>query len=247
MEISNTHGVSTLQSKLLSPHKNLIHGFTTKGLGFIKGDQINHQSVKDFLYGLQIHPDDVVWFEQTHGVRVVFIPKNNGSKTIKNADGGMTSTKGVILAIRTADCLPILLFDSKYQMVCAVHAGWRGLLGRILTRAILEMKKRGCKTRDIRIVIGPHIGACCYCVPIKRARVFEKAFGKDGRMTFLIGRQWYLDLGYTAYKEALKTGIAVKAIDIMINCTFCQEKQFHSFRREGKKLSGHLLSFIGLR
>lgn len=92
-------------------------------------------------------------------------------------DAVITNQPGLLLAVQVADCLPILLADSKRRVVAAVHAGWRGTAKRIAEKTVGEMRARfGCRPADLRAAIGPGIHACCYQVGREVVEAFESQF-----------------------------------------------------------------------
>ena len=92
-------------------------------------------------------------------------------------DGLVTATAGLLLAIQTADCLPIILVDSKRRVVGVFHAGWRGTVKRIVEKGVGEMQRWfGTRPEDIKAAIGPGIGGCCYEVGEEVRTKFESQF-----------------------------------------------------------------------
>jgi len=149
-------------------------------------------------------------------------------------DALVTAQVGVPVSIRTADCYPILLADTRNLAVAAVHAGWRGTAARIVVRTLEQMRARfGTDGADLRVAIGPGIGGCCYEVGIEVARQFglEHA-GK-------------IDLAEMNHRLLVENGVARKRIELLGGCTFCDAHLFHSFRRD-KESAGRMVSWIGI-
>lgn len=150
-------------------------------------------------------------------------------------DGLVTSVAGVAVSVRTADCYPILLADSRRRIVAAVHAGWRGTAARIVPAAIELMCRRfDTSPENIYAAIGPGIGECCYPVGEEVGR----RFGLAGA-----GR---IDLGKENRAQLIEARVPEKQIDLMGLCTFCDEASFYSYRRE-QSAAGRMISFIGIR
>lgn len=163
------------------------------------------------------------------------VPAAGRSGVLGEGDALLENTEGAVVAVRTADCVPILLVDETHQAVAAVHAGWRGTAAGIVRRAIEAMGRRfGTSPADLHAAIGPGIGKCCYEVGPEVAQVF----GEQER-TFLdlpeINRGQLLDAGVT--------GARIYASNL---CTQCRPEEFHSFRRD-KEAAGRLYSFAGIR
>ena len=191
-------------------------------------------------------PMQVVTMKQVHGTEVLII----GGREMGEGDGHdavVTNRPGLLLAVRSADCVPILLMDTARPVVAAVHAGWRGTLGNIVTKTVMAMRTRfACSLRTIRAAVGPSIGACCYEVdeavlaPLKRAcpdwqEVVERAKGSRA----------YLDLRRLNRRQLEEAGLDPARIETVNLCTACHPELFYSYRRDGKA-TDHMTSGIGL-
>jgi purine-nucleoside/S-methyl-5'-thioadenosine phosphorylase / adenosine deaminase len=116
-------------------------------------------------------------------------------------DALMTDEPGILLAVRTADCVPVLLLDSKRRAVAAIHAGWKGMLGGIVEKTAGEMRRQfGSRPGDIFAAVGPSIGACCYEVGEEVAEHFRGGFA-DGEC-FVVSPELEEDSGGSAQKRA---------------------------------------------
>lgn len=167
--------------------------------------------------------------QQIHSSKVV---RADAAGVQGEADGLISNTAGLLLAIRTADCFPVLLADPQNRAVAAVHAGWRGVAGGIVPVAIDAMRVAfGTRPSDLHIVIGPGIGPCCFEVGPEVA----VQFGREGRVK--------LDL---AREIARQSGVPDDQVHLAHLCTFCDPVQFHSYRRDGAA-AGRMTSYIGIR
>jgi len=193
----------------------LIHGFGTRDSD-VPALFANLATVK------QIHSDTCVAAEGRAGI-------------LAQADALIENTPGAIVAVKTADCIPVLLIDPSHRAVAAVHAGWRGTAERIVPKAIAAMQDRfGTDAADLHAAIGPGIGACCYEVgPEVAAR-----FGVEGR-----GK---IDLTHANREKLLHAGVTPGKIYASNLCTMCGAAEFHSFRRD-KDAAGRMYSFAGIR
>lgn len=200
---------------------------------------------------------DLDWLEHGFGERHSALP--DGIRTVKqihsaivlNADRVSTSPQegdalisdrpGVLVGIRTADCVPILLVDPSTPVVAAIHAGWRGSAANIAAAAVRELTV-GWKTRpeNLRAAIGPSIGVCCYEVGPEVARQFAEWNPERRQAESAV----HLDL--PAINEAQLRAAGVTNIWKSGECTFCVPSRFFSFRRE-RQQAGRLVSFIGLQ
>ena len=149
-------------------------------------------------------------------------------------DALLTGTLGLWLSVRSADCYPILLADTKNRAVAAVHAGWRGAAAGIVPNTIAKMRTQfGTAPADLVASIGPGIGVCCYEVGADVARLF----GAE--------RAGLLDLAAANRRQLIDAGVPEPRIDVLRVCTFCDAARFYSFRRE-KEQAGRMISYIGL-
>jgi YfiH family protein len=200
-----------LHSALLSKLTWIDHGFGTR-LGPLS--QAGMASLK------QIHSASVL------------VPTEPGCAG--EGDALLTATPGLRVSVRTADCYPILLADTKNRAVAAVHAGWRGTAGKIVVETLAKMRAEfGTSPSDIVAAIGPGIGMCCYEVGAEVGRLF----GLEGA-----GR---IDLAAANRRQLLDTGVEKPAIDVLGGCTFCDSSRFYSFRRD-KADRGRMISYIGV-
>jgi YfiH family protein len=148
-------------------------------------------------------------------------------------DALVTDQAGVPVSVRTADCYPILLADERRHAIAAVHAGWRGTAAGIVTKTIQLMHARfGTDPGDLRVAIGPGIGACCYEVGLEVALKF--GFEHAG----------CIDLAELNRLQLVEAGAVESKIDTVGGCTKCDPVRFHSFRRD-RENSGRMASFIG--
>jgi len=187
-------------------------------------------------------------------------------------DGMVTDTPGLLLAVQTADCLPIIVADRKRRAVGVFHAGWRGTVKRISEKGVGEMRKHfGSDPRDLVVAIGPGIQGCCYEVGEEVRTRFEAQFAYAGSLfrevkesdpvrekyplLFLTARapghcEWpvklFLDLVEANWRQLLDAGVLAKKIDAMAPCTACHTELLFSFRGE-KGVTGRLMGTAGIR
>lgn len=192
----------------------LIHGFGTRDAD-IPAQFERLATLK------QIHSSSCVAAEGRSGV-------------LGRGDALLENTPGSVVAIKTADCIPILLVDERRRAVAAVHAGWRGTAARIAADAVAAMRARfGTDAGDLHAAIGPGIGKCCYAVGPEVAA----EFGEQGRA--------HLDLAAINRAQLIEAGVTAGRIYASNLCTMCRVAEFHSFRRDGEA-AGRLYSFAGI-
>jgi hypothetical protein len=187
-------------------------------------------------------------------------------------DGLMTGEPGVLLAIQTADCIPVLVADVKKKAVAAFHAGWRGTVKRIVESGVGQMRVAyRSRPEDLIAAIGPGIGACCYAVGEEVRSEFSSQFAyapelfhevsdhepirEKYPMLFLtarapghsnLGPSLHLDLMEANRRQLVDAGVRAEAITVIGDCTRCQNNRYFSYRAE-QGFTGRMLSVIGMR
>lgn len=168
---------------------------------------------------------------QVHSSRVVYA-KNGGD--MGECDGLYTDKKGIILTVKTADCLPVLLEDREAGVVGAVHAGWRGSAAGIISECIRGMESIGAKRERTVIAIGPHIHKCCFEVKDDFVRAVTKMTHLPSQcFTEKRADKLYADI--SAINRALLSALGIPSsnIDCCELCTACDTDTFFSHRIMG--------------
>lgn len=174
-------------------------------------------------------PAEPCWLCQEHGVRVVEAERA-GAGSLPRADGAWSAVPGVVCAVLTADCLPVVLADRDGTAVAAGHAGWRGLAAGVIeamTAAIPAEPPR------LRAWLGPAIGPRAFEVgPEVRDAFVERDIA--AAVAFVPGRgdRWWADL-YTLARQRLRDS-GVTDITGGEHCTFSEPQRFFSWRRDGR-------------
>lgn len=233
--------------KKLSLYPELIHGFSTKGLGDMNpGNGENAwQNIDKFLNLLNTKRESLVLTEQIHQGRAVIVGKKERGKIVNGVDGMITDATGVVLGVKIADCLPILFYDLKRKIIGVAHAGWQGIMAGIIPATVDVMAKMGAKPEAILVGTGPHIGGCCFTPRQERVQVFKEKFGSLPGMIYEDQEGVHLDLAVPAVFQLEQIGIKKENIEILLTCTSCQNQDFFSFRRE--KTEKRILGVIGLQ
>ena len=187
-------------------------------------------------------------------------------------DGLISAMPGVLLAIQTADCLPVMIVDMKRHAVGVFHAGWRGTVKRIVEKGVGEMVRCfGSRPRDMKAAIGPGIQGCCYEVGEEVRTKFESQFsygaslfreGKDSDpvrekypLLFLTARapghsdlpkKIFLDLVEANRRQLIAAGVSKKNIETSSWCTNCHPELLFSYRAE-KGQTGRMMAVAGIR
>jgi YfiH family protein len=176
---------------------------------------------------------NIATLKQIHSAGCVVAGGRSGM--LGEGDALLEDTPGAVVAVKTADCIPILLVDERHCAVAAIHAGWRGTVAAIASRVVGEMGARfGTAPPDLHAAIGPGIGRCCYEVGPEVAA----HFGEQGRAR--------IDLAGANRVQLLDAGLAPARIYLSNLCTRCLPEEFHSYRRD-KDAAGRLYAFAGIR
>ncbi len=174
-------------------------------------------------------PGDPVWLQQVHGTAVVDAARAGGGVA---ADASWTTSRGVVCAVLTADCLPVLLCNRAGTHVAAAHAGWRGLAAGVLESTVGWLAADGVRPESLLAWLGPAIGPASYEVGAEVREVFLRA-DPSGGGAFRPSRpgHWLLDLYAAARLRLRRAGVtAVSGGDY---CTLAEPDRFFSHRRDG--------------
>ena len=279
-------GVAILRADPLSRIPWVVHGFSTRtggqsqlekervlNLGFTDWDRREAvaQNRRKLLQGLGATTMPLVALAQIHSdvAHVVAAPPANPLQ----GDAILTRQPGLLLAVQTADCVPILLVDTARRAVAAIHAGWRGTLARIAAKTLGRMRLEwGTQPRSVVAALGPAIGRCCYEVGPEVAQAFAGQFAPaaewfDGPFARLaLGEEpnplpWLtmmppghelppervqLDLRAANRWQLIDAGVEPGNISVSTLCTACRTDLLFSYRREGSR-TGRMMSIIGIR
>jgi len=165
-------------------------------------------------------------------------------------DALLSDLDNILLAVQTADCIPILIADRRTRAFAAVHAGWRGTLKRILARTIERMQLEfDSDPRDLLVAIGPAIGSCCFEVGPDVIELFTAEFDFAAEILTTNGSagKARLDLNQANFRQLIAIGVEPDKIYDSRLCTSCREDLFFSYRRDrgAERPVGRLMGVIG--
>ena len=212
----------------LSALRGFVHAFSSRQHGPLERSVDGRPQVglrgQMLLKRLGVSPDRFTLLRQVHGDQVVCWPDEGVSGT-PAADGVLLSQSGYFAAVRTADCLPLLIIAPRLRSVCLLHAGWRGTRDRILSRGIEQLLSQGGRAEELIVALGPCIRQCCYEVGPEvldqyQAAGYDLAACSDGR---------HLDL-IAANRQQLESFNIGRILDSEI-CSACRADCFYSHRR----------------
>jgi len=297
-------GLVWIEHPLIARYSWLVHAFSTRrggvsrgltaglNLGFTKGEPRARVLKNRELFFHQLGAEDfaLTGLRQVHSAAVYQVrratcgefeyrlggsqlPEQPGVAQPKG-DALLTDQKGILLSVRTADCLPVLLVDPKHPAVAAIHAGWRGALARIVEKTVGEMcRVFDSDPRSLLAVLGPSIRVCCYEVGQEVEEAFQGRFPNADKFfrkrpeasasqpdrhspSFLNMRprgsnavskpSTHLDLIAVAQDQLQAAGLVPHHVAQVDFCTACRTDLFYSYRQEGSAV-GRMLAVIGIR
>jgi hypothetical protein len=299
-------GLSWVESRALARIPWLLHAFSTRvgggsqgpcrglNLGFIESDrrQRVEQNRAEFFAALGVEGFSLAELKQTHSTHVYqvaldrarhvrYMPVGSdqlfpASEKPPSGDALVTDQAGILLCVRTADCHPILLADSRRRAIAAIHAGWRGTLARIAQKTVGVMRAVfGSNPRDLTAAIGPGIQSCCYAVGEEvvskfhgrfvHAERYFKPVPVDEESAALVAKYpniflspfppghepmnqaaAHLDLAAALRDQLMDAGLATAKIHNSNLCTACRTDLFFSHRQEGPR-TGRMMAVVGIR
>ena len=232
-----------IKSKKLSKIKHINHGFFNRKSGFSKGiysslncglgskdKKLNIvKNLKLVCKKINVNYKKLFLLNQVHGKKIYFINKTNkfGEKKL-NGDALITNTPGFAIAVLTADCAPVLIYDKKIKMISAIHTGWKGAYKGIIQNVVKFFIKKGSDPKDLIAVIGPCISQNSYEVGMDFKSKFIKKDQKNKVFFKKIKNKIYFSLNKYISLQLLKLG--VKNLEIINKNTFIPKNNFFSAR-----------------
>lgn len=211
-----------------------------------------------FCHGFADRNEDADAIARTLGVaRVVQVKQVHGGRTIDASDASDASDAGAqaeadavlsrstdrpwAVGVRVADCVPVLVADADSGDVVAIHAGWRGVVARVVQGAVEQLGRR-----TLLAAIGPCIGGCCFEVDRSVADAIAGACAGAGVVARWDGDKAWVDLRLAVRAQLTALGLTSAQIEDVAGCTKHEPGRFHSFRRDGGR-SGRMLAAIRAR
>lgn len=191
-----------------------------------------------------VAPAALCTVSQVHGDAVVEAPPPQAGDAVPppcaEADALWTARPGQAVAVKVADCVPVLLWDPSTGRVAAVHAGWRGAIAGLPGKVVAEWGRTGGVPARVRAAVGPCIKACCYEVSADLAARFVAAFGPGAARPS--GAAVHLDLVHAVRASLVGAGVPAGAVEVVGGCTACDPRYFSHRRDRGR--TGRQLGFI---
>lgn len=198
----------------------------------IKGDE-NYfvGEVPKILHHMGLDYKSINVTRQVHSNNIA-IAHDHGINFYDDTDG-LIGAKDDVLVIKSADCLPVIVYDEANKRIAAVHSGWKGTANSIVKEAIQKMMGLNSRTEDLKIYVGPHIQKNSFEVMDDVKDVFEKNFSYEDIIFKKDETHYLIDLGQVVKCDAMSLG--VKDENIYISCVdTVTDERFHSYRRDKK-------------
>ena len=271
------HGFSTRRggvSSILRP-RDSSHDGADLNLGKSQWDSAKNvlENRRRLLARLAAEDMTLAIQRQIHSDLIRVLDGNRFPAPPPAGDGLMTRQPGLLLAVLVADCLPVLLVDSKQRVVAALHCGWRGTARRLAEKAVGTMRMQfGSRPEDLWAAIGPGIRECCYIVgqevvdefhgqfhyaeklfvtrtrPLSPMELKNSIMVQPFRSNFgpQMKKEVHLDLTLANVEQLREAGIPARHIESNAPCTSCHPERFFSHRRDGGR-TGRMLGVIGIK
>lgn len=235
-----------IQSNLLKNISNLTHAFSTKDGGVskeayasmnlafhVKDNQDDVETNHDLLAReLGYNKESLIHMSQIHSDLVHIVNKYDYFETPRKCDALVTNQINRPLSVMVADCSPILFYDSKEKVIAVAHAGRQGAFKNIVKNT-LEAMNYGFESsaEDIYVSIGASIGVCCYEVG---SEIYDEAKELELEYAFEIrDNSYYLNVNKILKHQLLESGIKEENLEILDECTCCQNEKYFSYRADG--------------
>ncbi len=250
------------------PNKKVVLGFSTRfggvssspynslNLGYSVADRKENvqENRRRFVTALNRDLDKTVIGNQVHGDNLFEVTLENSwyenyledsGAGIADTDGLLTRVSGISLLGSFADCVPIYFYEPNIPMVGLTHAGWRGTCKYISFRTVDKIEAAGGTLQDIKVIIGPSIGPCCYQVG---EELYKAWYGDENRekLFFDSKRKLFLDLWKANQLQLIDRGIDAENILVGNMCTACNRDIFFSHRIGGTN-TGRMMGLISLK
>ena len=242
------NNISLIEYTIFNDFPEIFAFTTTKKTCEISNIRFSNspQNKRYLAQKIQVDPENLIFPKQTHTNCVAEITGKHNLQ-LNETDALVTNVPGICIAVQTADCVPILLFDPVCRVIAAVHAGWRGTAKRIVEKTILKMSKYGCIPKNVLAATGPSIS-------MENYEVGQEVISEIGRnipnaaQTFQLRQngKYLLNLWKANAELMQHSGIQKDNIQILGECSYKNTDKYFSARRDGMD-TGRMLSGIMLR
>ena len=204
------------------------------------------ENLKRAAGALGVHTARFYYLSQVHGSRAVSIDGGEDRREIllREGDALLSRHPRAAIAVRIADCLPILVGDRASGAAMAIHAGWRGLVRGVVPEAIATLRRKAGSACDLVAAIGPHITGRAFEVGEDVAGELAGASRAEDVVEHLAGAKPHVHLVRIARAQLEEAEVAPSSIDVVEGCTFSEPEDFFSFRRDGQRSGRHLAAIV---
>ncbi|OGP60372.1 MAG: hypothetical protein A2162_04500 [Deltaproteobacteria bacterium RBG_13_52_11b] len=241
-EVSEISGLEWVRHAFLTRRGGVsLPPYDSLNLGFRTGDDRLSQNGNLIGAAFGFNPENLVLLHQEHADRILVIEDSPDPLAYPlEYDAVITRAMKRVLAIQTADCIPLFVIDRRRKAIAAIHAGRQGTALGITRKVLRRMREEfGSSPVDLSVALGPSIGPCCY-------EIDKKAFIPEWDPFSLHkgGGRWMVDLAQINIAQMKEEGLQEGQISKIDLCTRCHGDLFFSYRREPE--TGRQLSFIGI-
>jgi hypothetical protein len=225
--------------------------FASLNLGLFTEDRPENVTENERRFCRAFGVKTLIRVRQVHGREVLVVDRAVGDEKIRRqteCDAIITDQPGVALAVLTADCVPIVLYDPRPRIAGIAHAGWRGTCLKTAAAAVEAMHQRfGCRRQNLLAGIGPGVGPCCYTVDEPVIRAAAESFGSDTAKVICRRDDHAPVFDLIAANRLIleQAGLAPGNIESVDLCTSCRPDLFFSHRRDRGK-TGRQINFVML-
>ena len=234
--------ISYYQSEQLLNYSAIEHFFSTRKSGF--------DELEQFSKVIGIPLSNIIIPKQTHSANIKIIDASNEDQFHTDIDALITQQAGICIAVKTADCTPVLLFDPVEKVIAAIHSGWRGTAQNIAGKTVEKLIHQfNSNPENIVAAIGPSIGQENYEVGPEVILKFHQLFPDNTSIlgfTGLANGKAKLSARHAIFEQLLKAGLTQRHIEISSLCTFHNADDFYSARRDGPQ-TGRMINGIMLK
>jgi YfiH family protein len=254
------HGFSTRQGGVTTVYRAGRDLAGDLNLGFTQHDlpEAVRENRRRFAEAVTGSPDlAVIAVRQVHGTAVKLITLDETGladahgRAVVEADGMITAAHGVLLGIQAADCVPVLVADTRQHIVAAFHAGWRGTVAGIVEKGIAQLHSQfGTRPEDLIAAVGPAIGASCYTVGDEVRERFHETYPYAPSLFRQLPTGLHLDLAEANRRQLVGSGLPADAVTVIAQCTACTRqpdgsRKYFSHRAE-EGFTGRAMGLIGI-
>jgi len=256
MRREKIHGLNLWQFDILAEQSGIRH-FVTDRFTIDRSEEftlsLSSHPDREFVLAnrealanaMQVAPSRIVFPSQIHETKIVRVDETTSKDDVAGTDALICNAKGICICVMSADCVPILLYDTRNEVIAAVHSGWRGTVAKILEKTLKRLKDEfGTEGEDLLCGIGPSVSQESYEVGEEVISSVESAFGSGSDLLiFHDTRKAKLDLWKANTIQLMEFGVYPEQIEVSDLCTVKNNSYFFSARKgdSGRFAAGILL------